>query len=142
MNKASDDSLFLNVLGFLVCSAVFSVIVYCSPCWYVVELMFVHPSFSGQIDFLQFLSFIIPPTFSAFSFGWDPNTMWWLGDFSAVLRGTPLIASRRDVLNVMYAVPARIVHCIHQFHALLDSNICDCLVYTQAGFTLCSLYVS
>jgi hypothetical protein len=115
MNKASDDNLFFNVLGFLVRSAVF---VHSSPCGQIVELTFVRPSIPGQIDFFQFLSFIIPPTFSAFSFGWDSNTMWWLGDFSAVLRGTPLIASRRDVLNVMYAVLA-------QYHPLFPSVACS-----------------
>ncbi len=66
-------------------------------------MMLVFDASLYQIDFFQFLSFIIPPTFSALpSFGWDTKTMWWLGDFAAIVRGYPLVESSHDVLNVMY----------------------------------------
>jgi hypothetical protein len=63
------------------------------------------------VDFLQVLSFIIPPTYAAFddhasarAFRWDRVSSWWLGDLAALLRGYPLIETNHDALNSVFYI--------------------------------------
>jgi hypothetical protein len=80
-NKATGDSMFTNIVGFVV-------------------------------DFLQVLSFIIPPSFgglaaedqaSATAFGWD-RSFWWLGDLAATFRIIPPIRTHSVALNSVFYI--------------------------------------